>query len=144
MEFRKVTPLGRPNLWADRPMIEVWLGAEHHATRRATDFESFHRLWSTWLPLMPDPTAAAPLPARRAPASGAPTGIAPDALLESIEQGASIAELLLGMTLRLQRIACGRTDLTLAFVAPWQHGARIAIEYDDEALARLCLQCAGA
>ncbi len=127
MELRRVVPLRGPNVWASCPMLEVWVDLADLAAKPRPS-PAFEQLLAAWLPLLPDP---------------ADQGHA-DGLLARLRDGLSPVEILQALLLRLQRAAGCRPALRRGFHRP-AGGAgafRVAVEFEEESLARLCLTSA--
>lgn len=123
MELRKVIALRGPNLWARCPVLEAAaylpaFGGEPVAAA------AVQRL-AAWLPVLADPADL-----DRA-----------DSLLELLQQGLPVADLLMRLALRLQNMASARTAVSQGFARPegTAHCWLIGVEFEEEALARLAL-----
>src|SRR4051812_45039890 len=127
MEFRTIRALGGPNLWADRPVLEVWvdlLDPDHTPSDR---WPGLRERLISWLPALAEPRAD-PGPYDR---SGEELGV-----------GLALAHVLARSTVEFQGLAgtpvsfCRATGTTEAGVY------QLAIEHEDEVLARACLETA--
>ncbi len=128
MELWKVVALWGPNVWAPCPMLEVWVELEEPSGGLSANAPHFQHRLAAWMALISDPLDRVEADAAR---------------LETYA-GLSLVELLPSLTLRLQRAASGRASLRRGFTRetgkPGHY--RVAVEFEEESLARLALTSA--
>ncbi len=107
-------------------MLEAWPVADPFQGRTTAAIDGCFEQLAQWLPATRDPALAGQ----------------PDPLLNRLrEPGLLFAEALAEIALRLQRFASGASELSLALtgLAGPQGVGGIALEFEEEGLARLCL-----
>lgn len=127
MEIRKVLSLRGPNLWANFPVLEVWVDLGPFADQRSNQIEGFNERMMNWLPSMIEHRCSL----------GHRGGF-----FERLRQGTWLGHVLEHATLELQSLAghdCsfGRSRET-AEVGVYQ----VVVEYEEEAVGRECLATA--
>src|SRR5919108_3290259 len=124
MEFRKVQALRGPNIWASFPVLEAWVDLGALKDSPSDELPGFNERLMAWLPSLIEHRCSV----------GTRGGF-----FERLRRGTWMAHILEHVALELQSLAgtpvgFGRTRLT--------HEAgvyRVAVEYQEEELARACL-----
>jgi cyanophycin synthetase len=127
MEFRKVRALRGPNIWASFPVLEAWLDLGTLKDSPSDELPGFNGRLMTWMPTLIEHRCSV----------GTRGGF-----FERLRRGTYQAHILEHVCLELQSLAgtevgFGRTRETS------EDGVyKVAIEYDNEELARACLEAA--
>jgi cyanophycin synthetase len=127
MEFRKVRALRGPNIWANFPVLEAWLDLGRLKDSPSDELPGFNDRLMTWLPTLVEHRCSV----------GKRGGF-----FERLRRGTYQAHILEHVCLELQTLAgtevgFGRTRET------FEDGVyKVAIQYDNEELARACLGAA--
>src|SRR5262245_2316353 len=129
MEFRKVQALRGPNIWASYPVLEAWVDLGALKDSPSDELLGFNERLMSWLPSLIEHRCSV----------GARGGF-----FERLRRGTYQAHILEHVALELQTLAgtevgFGRTRETA------EDGVyKVALEYEDEDLARACLDAARA
>jgi cyanophycin synthetase len=127
MEFRKVRALRGPNIWASFPVLEAWLDLGALKDSPSDELPDFSERLKRWLPTLVEHRCSV----------GTRGGF-----FERLRRGTYQAHIIEHVCLELQTLAgtevgFGRTRETS------EDGVyKVAIEYDNEELARACLESA--
>ena len=123
MEFRKVLALRGPNLWANYPVLEVWVDLGE-LDKPSTDFPGFSDRLMSWMPTMVEHRCS--LGVRGGFFERLRTGTYPGHILEHV-------------TLELQSLAGTEVGFGKARETSEPGVYKVIIEYIEESLARECL-----
>jgi len=126
MEFRKVLALRGPNIWANAPVIEVWVDLKE-LDRPSTDFRGFSDRLMSWLPTMIEHRCSI----------GARGGF-----FRRLRDGTYPGHILEHVTLELQSLAGREVGFGRARETSEPGVYRVAIKYYEEQLAIACLHAA--
>src|SRR6516162_8109616 len=127
MEFRKVLTLRGPNIWANFTVLEAWVDLGQLKDSPSDELPGFNDRLMTWLPTLVEHRCSV----------GKRGGF-----FERLRRGTYQAHILEHVCLELQTLAgtevgFGRTRET------FEDGVyKVAIQYDNEELARACLGAA--
>jgi cyanophycin synthetase len=127
MQLRKVVALNGPNVWARCPVLEAWVDLEELNHSRSDAFPGFNDRLIAWLPSLIEHRCS----------SGQRGGF-----VDRLRRGTDLAHVLEHVALELQRQAgtpvrfSGEQETSDAGIA------KIVIEFEEEALARACLEAA--
>ncbi len=127
MEFRKVLALRGPNIWANFPVLEAWVDLGALKDSASDELPGFNERLMAWLPSMIEHRCSV----------GTRGGF-----FERLRRGTYQAHILEHVALELQTLAgtdvgFGRTRETS------EDGVyKVALEYEDEELARACFEAA--
>src|ERR1700731_2161144 len=127
MEFRKMRALRGPNIWASFPVLEAWVDLGELKDSPSDELPGFNERLKAWLPTMIEHRCSV----------GERGGF-----FERLRRGTYLAHILEHVALELQTLAgtevgFGRTRETS------EDGVyKVAIEYENEELARACLETA--
>ena len=123
MEFRKVLALRGPNIWANYPVLEIWLDLGE-LDRPSTDFPGFSDRLMDWLPSMIEHRCS--IGERGGFFQRLRTGTYPGHILEHV-------------CLELQSLAGIQVGFGRARETSEPGVYRVVIEYKEETVARACL-----
>src|SRR5438105_4257202 len=127
MEFRKVLALRGPNIWANFPVLEAWLDLGPLKDSSSDEIPGFNERLMAWLPTLIEHRCSI----------GKRGGF-----FERLRRGTYQAHILEHVALELQTLAgtevgYGRTRETS------EEGVyKVVVEFDEEELARACLDTA--
>jgi cyanophycin synthetase len=126
MVFRKVLALRGPNLWADFPVLEAWVDLLDWKDARSDAIPGFTGRLTAWLPSLAEHRCV----------------VGRDTLLEQLGQGTDLGHALEHATLELQALA--GVDVRFSRTRPTSTPGvcRVIVQYEEEALARACLEAA--
>ena len=126
MEFRRVLALRGPNLWANSPVIEVWLDLKD-LDRPSTDFPGFSERLMSWMPTMIEHQCSI----------GERGGF-----FQRLRDGTYPGHILEHVTLELQSLVGPEVGFGRARETSEPGVYRVVFKYHDEQLALECLHAA--
>jgi cyanophycin synthetase len=124
MEFRRIWALRGPNLWASFPVIEAELDLGDLKDRSSDEMPGFNDRLMTWLPTLIEHRCSV----------GERGGF-----FQRLRRGTYLAHILEHVTLELQSLAGTDVGFGRARETSTEGVYKVAIEYDEEELARACL-----
>jgi len=124
MEFRKVSALRGPNVWANFPVLEVWVDIGDFEQRPSDVLPGFNERLMAWLPSMVEHRCSI----------GERGGF-----FERLRRGTWMAHILEHTTLELQTLAGTPVGFGRARETGEVGVYRVAIAYQEEQVARECL-----
>ncbi len=127
MDIRKVQALRGPNIWANFPVLEAWVDLGPYADKASDELPGFNDRLMTWLPTMIEHRCSV----------GTRGGF-----FERLRRGTYLAHILEHVTLELQTLAGSEVGFGRARGTSKDGLYRVAIEYEEEDLARACLDTA--
>ncbi len=127
MEFRKVLPLRGPNIWAKFPVLEAWVDLGALKDSPSDELPGFNERLMAWLPTMIEHRCSI----------GERGGF-----FERLRRGTYQAHILEHVTLELQSLAGTDVGFGRARETSEDGVYKVAIEYEDEELAKACLYTA--
>lgn len=127
MEFRKVQALRGPNLWANFPVLEVWVDLKDLKDSSSDELPGFNDRLMAWLPTMIEHRCSV----------GTRGGF-----FERLRRGTYQAHILEHVTLELQTLAGTEVGFGRARETTEEGVYKVAVEYETEELARACLEAA--
>ena len=127
MEFRKVLALRGPNIWANFPVLEAWVDLGELKDRSSEELPGFNDRLMSWLPSMIEHRCSV----------GTRGGF-----FERLRRGTYLAHILEHVTLELQSLAGTDVGFGRARETSEDGVYKVAIEYDEESLAREALRVA--
>jgi len=127
MEFRKILTLRGPNVWAKFPVLEAWVDLGTLKDSPSDELPGFNERLMSWLPTMIEHRCSV----------GERGGF-----FERLRRGTYQAHILEHVTLELQSLAGTEVGFGRARETSEEGVYKVAIEYEDEFLARACLQAA--
>lgn len=125
MEFRKVLTLRGPNIWANFPVLEAWVDLGELKDSPSDSLPGFNDRLMNWLPTMIEHRCSI----------GERGGF-----FERLRRGTYPAHILEHVTLELQTLAGTEVSFGRARETGEEGVYKVAIEYQDELLAKECLQ----
>jgi cyanophycin synthetase len=126
MLLRKVLALRGPNLWADFPVLEAWVDLLDLNEVPSDAIPGFTRRLTAWLPSLAQHQCV----------------VGRDALLEQLERGTDVAHALEHAMLELQVLAGADVRFSRTRPSSTPGVCRVAVQYEEETLARACLEAA--
>lgn len=126
MEFRKVLALRGPNIWANSPVLEVWLDLKD-LNRPSIDFPGFSDRLMSWLPTMIEHECGV----------GVRGGF-----FQRLREGTYPGHILEHVTLELQSLVGREVGFGRARETSEPGVYRVVVKYYDEQLGRECLHAA--
>ena len=123
MEFRKVLALRGPNVWANSPVMEVWVDLKE-LDRPSTDFPGFNDRLMSWMPTMIEHECSI----------GERGGF-----FQRLRDGTYPGHILEHVTLELQSLVYREVGFGRARETSEPGVYRVVFKYHDERLARECL-----
>lgn len=129
MNFRKVLALRGPNLWAYFPVLEVWVDLGERKDLASSEMSGFNDRLTAWLPSLIEHRCSV----------GERGGF-----IERLRRGTYLAHILEHVTIELQCLAGTEVGYGKARMTGEDGVYKVAIEYEDEDLARACLETARA
>jgi cyanophycin synthetase len=127
MEIRKVLTLRGPNIWANFPCLEAWVDLGPYKDTSSEMLPGFNDRLMTWLPTMIEHRCSI----------GERGGF-----FERLRRGTYLAHILEHVTLELQSLAGTEVGFGRARETAEEGVYKVAIEYQDERLAKACLETA--
>jgi len=127
MEFRKVLALRGPNIWANFPVLEAWIDLAEYKDYSSDEVPGFNDRLMAWLPSLIEHRCSV----------GERGGF-----FRRLRRGTYPAHILEHITLELQSLAGTHVGYGKARDTSEAGIYRVAVEYEDEDLARACLDCA--
>ena len=127
MEFRRILTLGGPNVWARFPVLEAWVDLGYLKDSPSDSLPGFNDRLMAWLPTMVEHRCSL----------GERGGF-----FERLRRGTWQAHILEHVTLELQSLAGAEVGFGRARETSEEGVYRVAIEYEEESLARKALQVA--
>ena len=127
MQFRKVLALRGPNVWANFPVLEAWVDLEALKDSPSDELPGFNERLMSWLPTMVEHRCSI----------GERGGF-----FERLRRGTYQGHILEHVTLELQTLAGTEVGFGRARETSEDGVYKVAIEYQDETLARECLETA--
>jgi cyanophycin synthetase len=124
MEFRKVLALRGPNIWAAFPVLEAWVDLGDLKDSPSDELPGFNERLMSWLPTMIEHRCSI----------GERGGF-----FERLRRGTYQAHILEHVTLELQSLAGTEVGFGRARETLGDGYYKVAIEYEEEELARACL-----
>src|SRR5687767_5710494 len=125
MQFRKVLALRGPNFWANFSCLEVWVDLGERRDISSEMMPGFNERLMAWLPSMVEHRCSV----------GERGGF-----FERLRRGTYLAHILEHVTLELQSLAGTEVGFGRARETQTEGVYKVAIEYDEEELARAALQ----
>ena len=127
MKFRKVLALRGPNLWANSPVLEAWVDLEELKDSPSNELPGFNERLMAWLPSMIEHRCSI----------GERGGF-----FERLRRGTWQGHILEHVTLELQSLAGTHAGFGRARKTSEEGVYKVAVKYQDEKLARECLDTA--
>ncbi|MCU0835705.1 MAG: cyanophycin synthetase [Chromatiaceae bacterium] len=127
LEIRRIWALRGPNIWADYPVLELELELGDLRDRSSDEIPGFNERLKTWLPSLIEHRCSV----------GERGGF-----FQRLERGTYMAHILEHVTLELQTLAGSPVGFGRARETKVDGVYRVAIEFDEEPLARACLTAA--
>jgi len=127
MEFRKVLALRGPNIWANFPVLEAWVDLGEYKDCSSDEVPGFNDRLMAWLPTLIEHRCSV----------GERGGF-----FQRLRRGTYPAHILEHITLELQALAGMDVGYGKARETSEEGVYRVVVEYEDEDLAKACLQCA--
>jgi cyanophycin synthetase len=127
MRFRKVLALRGPNVWARFPVLEAWVDLEELKDSPSDELPGFNERLMAWLPSLIEHRCSL----------GVRGGF-----FERLRRGTYQAHILEHVTLELQSLAGTEVGFGRARETVEEGVYKVAIEYQEEELARDCLETA--
>jgi len=124
MHIRKVLALRGPNIWANYPCLEAWVDLQEHKDISSEMMPGFNERLKAWLPSLVEHRCSV----------GERGGF-----FQRLERGTYLAHILEHVTLELQTLAGTPVGFGRARETNEEGVYKVAIEYDNELLARACL-----
>ena len=125
MEFQKILTFAGPNIWAAFPVLEAWIELGDLKDSPSNEIPGFNDRLTTWLPTMIEHRCSI----------GERGGF-----FERLRRGTYLAHILEHVTLELQARAGADLGFGRARETSKEGLFRVAIHYEDEPLARACLE----
>ena len=125
MKFRKVLALRGPNMWARFPVLEAWVDLEELKDSPSDELPGFNERLKAWLPTMIEHRCS----------EGVRGGF-----FERLRRGTWQAHILEHVSLELQTLAGSEVGFGRARETSEDGVYKVAIEYEEEDLARACLE----
>src|SRR3954453_1566735 len=129
MQIQKVLKLRGPNVWANFPVLEVWVELEEFKDTSSEMIPGFNERLMAWLPSMIEHRCSV----------GERGGF-----FERLRRGTYMGHILEHVTLELQSLAGTEVGFGRARETSEEGVYKVAIEYEEESLARACLDSAKA
>ncbi len=127
LRIEKVFALRGPNIWANFPVLEAWVDLGTHKDLSSELMPGFNENLIGWLPTMIEHHCS---PGERG------------GFFQRLERGTYLAHILEHVTLELQTLAGNRVGFGRTRETSVEGVYRVAIEYDEEAVAREALAAA--
>ncbi len=127
MELNKVLALRGPNIWANFPMLEVWVDIGQLEQTSSDEIPGFNDRLTAWLPSMIEHRCSV----------GQRGGF-----FERLRRGTYMAHILEHVTIELQTLAGTEVGYGRTRETSTSGVYKVAIEYENEDLARACLDVA--
>ena len=127
MEFRKVLALRGPNIWANFPVLEARVDLGEYKDCSSDEVPGFNDRLMAWLPTLVEHRCSV----------GERGGF-----FQRLRRGTYPAHILEHITLELQSLAGMGVGYGKARETSEEGVYRVVVEYEEEDLARTCLQCA--
>ncbi len=127
MDFRKVLVLRGPNIWANFPVLEVWVDLGSLKDTPSNEIPGFNERLMGWLPTMIEHRCS----------MGERGGF-----FERLRRGTYFAHILEHTTLELQTLAGITVGFGRARETSEEGVYKVAIEFEEEAVAKECLYAA--
>jgi cyanophycin synthetase len=127
MEFRKVQALRGPNIWADFPVLEAWVDLGALKDSPSDELPGFTERLTVWLPSLIEHRCSV----------GTRGGF-----FERLRRGTYQAHILEHVSLELQTLAGTEVGFGRTRESSEDGVYKVAIEYEEEELARACLESA--
>jgi len=124
MEFRKVLALRGPNIWANFPVLEAWVDLQELKDSPSDELPGFNERLMAWLPTMIEHRCSI----------GERGGF-----FERLRRGTWQGHILEHVTLELQTLAGTPVGYGRARETSEEGVYKVVIEYENETLARACL-----
>lgn len=125
MEFRKVRALRGPNVWANFPVLEIWADLGVYKDWSSEEVPGFNDRLMGWLPSLIEHRCSV----------GTRGGF-----FERLRRGTYLAHVLEHVTLELQSLAGTNVGYGRARETSEEGVYKVAIKYENEELARACLE----
>src|SRR5205823_1086060 len=125
MEFEKILTLGGPNIWAKSPVLEAWVELGDLKDSASNEIPGFNDRLMAWLPQMIEHRCSI----------GERGGF-----FERLRRGTYLAHILEHVSLELQTRAGTEMGFGRARETSEDGVYKVAIEYEEEALARAALE----
>jgi cyanophycin synthetase len=127
MDFRKVLVLRGPNIWANFPVLEVWVDLGSLKDTPSNEVSGFNERLMGWLPTMVEHRCS----------TGQRGGF-----FERLRRGTYFAHILEHTTLELQTLAGIAVGMGRARETSEEGVYKVVIEYEEESVAKECLYAA--
>jgi cyanophycin synthetase len=125
MHIRKVLALRGPNIWANYPCLEAWVDLQDHRDISSEMMPGFNDRLKSWLPTLIEHRCSV----------GERGGF-----FQRLERGTYLAHILEHVTLELQTLAGTPVGFGRARETAEDGVYKVAIEYQNEQLAKACLE----
>jgi len=127
MQFRKVVALNGPNVWARCPVLEAWVDLEELNHSHSDALPGFNERLMAWLPSLIEHRCN----------TGERGGF-----FDRLRRGTDLAHILEHVALELQGLAGTPVAFSREQATSAEGVTKIVIEYEEETLARACLEAA--
>jgi cyanophycin synthetase len=127
MEFRKIVALRGPNIWAKSPVLEAWIDLGDLKDSPSNEMPGFNERLMSWLPQMIEHECSV----------GTRGGF-----FERLRRGTYLAHIMEHVTLELQAQAGSGLGYGRARETNTEGLFRVAFRYEEEGLARACVEAA--
>jgi cyanophycin synthetase len=127
MEIRKVLTLRGPNIWANFPILEVWVDLKQFNEIPSNEIPGFNERLMAWLPTMIEHRCS------RGERGG---------FFARLHDGTYLAHILEHVTLEMQTLAGTNVGYGKSRETSEPGVYKVAIEYEEETLAKECLNVA--
>ncbi|MGE0607788.1 MAG: cyanophycin synthetase [Pirellulales bacterium] len=127
MEFKKVLALRGPNVWARFSVLEAWVDLGEYANQTSSSLAGFNDRLLSWLPTLADHRCCL----------GEAGGF-----FDHLHRDMPLAEVLEHVTLELQTLAGTAVSFGRIRDTRTPGVFKIAVEFEEEALAKACLETA--
>ncbi len=124
MDFQRIIALRGPNIWAKSPVLEAWVDLGELKDSPSNSIAGFNDRLMGWLPGMIEHECSL----------GHRGGF-----FERLRRGTYLAHILEHVTLELQHLAGAPSNYGRARETQTEGVFRVAFKYEDEAIARACL-----
>lgn len=125
MEFRRVWALRGPNYWANFPVLEAEVNLGENKDRSSDELPGFNERLKAWLPSLIEHRCSV----------GERGGF-----FQRLERGTYLAHILEHVSLELQTLAGSNCGFGRARELEEEGVYRVALQYEEEALGRACLE----
>jgi cyanophycin synthetase len=127
MKFARIQPLRGPNVWANFPVLEVLVELEELDQQPSDEIAGFNQRLTSWLPSLGEHRCSV---GRRG------------GFVERLLAGTSVAHALEHVTIELQSLAGADVGFGKARETADARWHQVVVSYEEETLARACLETA--